>query len=274
MTNVPPSSDLSNPPGSLGGGSLASSSTTPAAVLHYLLSTPTPTILNSRKVILEYVLNRETRLREKKHGLGGKGTLGRDSFEEIAARLGEIEDGLRGTGSLVGPNAAAVPAVPDEELDTPRKTGLALILSLRMLLSYFTLPDLARQLLCQHPSDAERTLVQHIRRRVGGEGRYNVGRELEFVESLVRTACDLMSRDSPASAPPLLTLPRLLTADQRCAQHSVQHERVPTSQIVRSTRSRFPRLPSRPASSFSPLSSAMWRRLAQPQRSRTCRRHR
>ncbi|BEJ14602.1 hypothetical protein CspHIS471_0403690 [Cutaneotrichosporon sp. HIS471] len=180
-TNVPPSADLNAPVGS---GSLASASTTPQAVLNYLLSSPEPSLLTARKVILEYVLNRETRLREKKHGTGGKGTLGRDSFEEIGARLGEIEDGLRGTGVLVGAHTAAVPAVPDEELDDPRKMGLALILSLRMLLSYFTLPDLARQLLLQHPTDAERTLVQHIRRRVPGEGRYNVGRELEFVESL------------------------------------------------------------------------------------------
>lgn len=181
-TNVPPSADLNAPVGS---GSLASASTTPQAVLNYLLSSPAPSLLTARKVILEYVLQRESRLREKKHGLGGKGTLGRDSFEEIAARLGEIEDGLRGTGVLIGAHAPTVPAVPDEELDDPRKMGLALILSLRMLLSYFTLPDLARQLLLQHPTDAERTLVQHVRRRVPGEGRYHVGRELEFVESLV-----------------------------------------------------------------------------------------
>lgn len=191
-TNVPPSQDLNAPVGS---GSLASASTTPQAVLNYLLSSsPAPSLLTARKVILEYVLNREARLREKKHGIGGKGTLGRDCFEEISARLTEIEDGLRGTGVLVGGHAAAVPSVPDEELDDPRKMGLALILSLRMLLSYFTLPDLARQLLLQHPTDAERTLVQHIRRRVPGEGRYNVGRELEFVESLV----------SPVAALPIL----------------------------------------------------------------------
>lgn len=185
MTNVPPASELHAPGGALGSGPLASASTSPSAVLNYLLSTPPPSLTNSRQVILEYVLHREARLREKKHGPGGKGTLGRESFEEIAGRLGEIEDGLRGTGPLVSPSTSTVPAVPDEELDDPRKTGLALILSLRMLLSYFTLPDLARQLLCQHPTDAERTLVQHIRRRVHGEGRYNVGRELEFVESLV-----------------------------------------------------------------------------------------
>lgn len=177
--------------------------------MNYLLSTPTPSILNSRKVILEYVLAREARLREKKHGLGGKGTLGRDSFEDIAARLGEIENGLRGTGSLVGFNAAAVPAVPDEELDDPRKTGLALILSLRMLLSYFTLPDLARQLLCQHPSDAERTLVQHVRRRVPGEGRYNVGRELEFVESLVSVVLRFVTSRTRTPSPQSADLGRL-----------------------------------------------------------------
>jgi hypothetical protein len=55
-----------------------------------------------------------------------------------------------------------------------------------MLLSYFSLVDLGRQLLSQTPQDAVRTLVQHIRRRVPGEGRFNVGRELEYVESLVR----------------------------------------------------------------------------------------
>jgi hypothetical protein len=139
-------------------------------VLTFLLSTPTPDIQRSREVVLEYVLARETRLRDKKPGRGGKGTLGRDGFEEIAVRLGEIEDGLRGKGPLasVGRRAAPAPGTPDAELAPPRQMGLALV----------------RQLLSQPPSDAVRTLVQHIRRRVPGEGRFGVGRDLEYLESL------------------------------------------------------------------------------------------
>lgn len=158
-------------------------------MLAYLLAEPMPPVHQSRKVLLEYVLSREARLREKKHGRGGKGTLGREGFEELADRMGEIEEGLRGTGPLA--HASRMPRhngpVEDEDLSPARQTGLALVLSLRMLLSYFTLPDLAKQLLQQTPQDAERTLVQHIRRRVAGEGRYSVGKELEYVESLVST---------------------------------------------------------------------------------------
>jgi len=62
-----------------------------------------------------------------------------------------------------------------------------LILSLRMSLSYFTLQELADQLLSLAVGDAEKTLVQHIRRRVAGEGRWGVGKELEYVEGLVRS---------------------------------------------------------------------------------------
>lgn len=154
-------------------------------MLAYLLSEPTPSVQQARDVILEYVLSREAKLRDKKPGRGGKGTLGRDGFEEIGTLLGEIEDGLRGRGPLAtGRNMTAAQA-PDDELPPARQLGLALVLSLRMLLSYFTLTDLGRQLLSQTPQDAVRTLVQHIRRRVPGEGRFNVGRELEYIESLV-----------------------------------------------------------------------------------------
>lgn len=181
-------------------------SSTPTSILAYLLADPMPPVHLSRKVMLEYVLSREARLREKKHGRGGKGTLGREGFEELASRMGEIEDGLRGTGPLAHASRMSRHdgQVADEDLSPARQTGLALVLSLRMLLSYFTLPDLAKQLLQQTPQDAERTLVQHVRRRVAGEGRYSVGRDLEYVESLVgaerRLHANLDSEPSPGSA--------------------------------------------------------------------------
>jgi hypothetical protein len=57
-----------------------------------------------------------------------------------------------------------------------------------MSLSYFTLQELADELLQLGVGDAERILVQHIRRRVQGEGRYGVGKELELVEEMVSFA--------------------------------------------------------------------------------------
>jgi hypothetical protein len=148
---------------------LARSAST-STILHHLLLTPPPTIEHSREVILEYVLAREMKARDKKPGRGGKGTMGRDGFEEISKRLGEVESGLA-TGS-----------------EENRQIGLTLILSLRMSLSYFTLQELADELLQLGVGDAERILVQHIRRRVQGEGRYGVGKELELVEEMVSFA--------------------------------------------------------------------------------------
>lgn len=142
-------------------------------ILHHLLSQPPPAIEHSREVILEYVLNRETKLREKKSGRGGKGTLGREGFEDIANKLAEVEAGLR------------IPGIDTMELSANRQLGLALILSLRMSLSYFTLGELGDQLLKLATPDAERVVVQHVRKRSPGEGRYAVGRELEHLESLV-----------------------------------------------------------------------------------------
>jgi hypothetical protein len=79
------------------------------------------------------------------------------------------------------------------ELDEPRQIGVTLCLSLRMSLSYFTLRELAGQIMLLNLADAERTLVQHIRRRVQGEGRWGVGKELEYVESLVSILITLTS---------------------------------------------------------------------------------
>jgi hypothetical protein len=162
VTNVPQPSDLTPPMGPFPLARSASTST----ILHHLLLTPPPTIEHSREVILEYVLAREMKARDKKPGRGGKGTMGRDGFEEISKRLAEVESGLT-TG-------------PEEN----RQIGLTLILSL----SYFTLQELADQLLQLGVGDAERILVQHIRRRVQGEGRYGVGKELELVEEMVSFA--------------------------------------------------------------------------------------
>ncbi|WVQ70764.1 hypothetical protein IAR50_000286 [Cryptococcus sp. DSM 104548] len=189
LTNVPHISDLSPPTGPFPLSRSASTST----ILAHLLSSPLPTIQHSRQVILEYALARETRLREKKPGRAGKGTLGREAFEDIAKRMGEIEDGLRQhspdsprRGSLPLRDAYPSPQSSQDlpELNESQQTGLTLILSLRMSLSYFTLQELADQLLLLALGDAERMLVQHIRRRVPGEGRWGVGKELEFVESL------------------------------------------------------------------------------------------
>ncbi|TYJ55245.1 hypothetical protein B9479_004075 [Cryptococcus floricola] len=189
LTNVPHISDLSPPTGPFPLSRSASTST----ILAHLLSSPPPTIQHSREVILEYTLARETKLREKKSGRAGKGTLGREAFEDIAKRMGEIEDGLR-QNSSDSPRRGSVPlrdAYPSPqssqgipELSENQQIGLTLILSLRMSLSYFTLQELADQLLKLALGDAERMLVQHIRRRVPGEGRWGVGKELEFVEGL------------------------------------------------------------------------------------------
>ncbi|WVQ63417.1 uncharacterized protein L199_001570 [Kwoniella botswanensis] len=194
VTNVPQPTDLTPP---MGPFPLARSAS-PSTVLHHLLSQPPPSIEHSREVILEYVLAREMKLRDKKPGKGGKGTLGRDGFEEIGKRLGEIEAGLRGESTngmspkqnIANISSTSRDAYPtpttenDLTLDENQQIGLTLVLSLRMSLSYFTLQELANQLLLLALADAERTLVQHIRRRVAGEGRWGVGKELEYVEAL------------------------------------------------------------------------------------------
>ena len=133
------------------------------------MSSPEP-FSRSREVVLEYVLARETKLKEKKPGRGGKGTLDREGLEDVGARLGEVEDGL-----LVG----------SQGMIEDRQMSLALILAIRMSLSYFTLPALGKQLLTLAIPDAERVLVQHIRRRVEAEGRYGIGKEIEHLESIV-----------------------------------------------------------------------------------------
>lgn len=174
MTNIPPPTALTPPehPHRSGSSSIPLASSSPVTILHHLLSSPFP-LERSREIILEYVLAREGRLRDKKSGRGGKGTLDKDGLEDVGARLGEVEDGLQPRGT----NA--------EELDENRQMGLALILSLRMSLSYFTLAALGKQLMLLAIPDAERVLVQHVRRRVEGEGRYGVGKELRHLERLV-----------------------------------------------------------------------------------------
>lgn len=170
-------------------------SQSPATILSHLLSQPPPSLEHSREVILEYILAREGKMREKKYGRGGKGTLGRDSFEDLSKRLSEVEDGLRATATSPrgGPSDLGTSLFSGTRrisvggLDEARQLGLTLILSLRMSLSYFTLQELADQLLSLAVGDAEKTLVQHIRRRVAGEGRWGVGKELEYVEGLVRS---------------------------------------------------------------------------------------
>lgn len=120
-------------------------------------------------------MGRESKLREKKHGRGGKGTLGREGFEEIASKMAEVEEGLR------------LPGIDNTELSQNRQLGLALVLSLRMSLSYFSLQELGNQLLKLATPDAERVIVQHVRKRVQGEGRYRIGKELEYLEDMVST---------------------------------------------------------------------------------------
>lgn len=160
--------ELTPPDGSARSTSTPSASASPVTILHHLLSSPEP-FSRSREIVLEYVLAREGKLREKKLGKGGKGTLDREGLEDVAARLGEVEEGLQ-------------PGI--QGMDEARQMGLALILALRMSFSYFTLPALGKQLLVLAVPDAERVLVQHIRRRVEAEGRYGVGKELEYLESL------------------------------------------------------------------------------------------
>lgn len=179
-------------------------------ILHHLLSSAS-TIERSREVILEYTLSREIKLREKKPGRGGKGTLDKEGLEDIGERLAEVEAGLT--------NAV----------------DLALILSLRMSLSYFTLPALARQLLVLSTPDAERVLVQHIRRRVEGTGRYGVGMELESLEALVSLHRSELTR---------------LQTDPLCDRHSDQLGQRQACQKSPSL-CRFPRRRNQPASSLS-----------------------
>ncbi|KAL7420865.1 hypothetical protein Q5752_004819 [Cryptotrichosporon argae] len=185
MTNVPPPSDLTPPTGPF---PLARSQS-PSSVAAHLLSRPAPSIARAREVVLEYVFAREARLRDKRPGRGGKGTLGRDGFDDLARRLGEVEDALR-AGAVASPTSSPArdrqqaPPLALADLDEPRRVGLMLVLSLRMSLSYFTLQEVAKELLELALGDAERTLVQHIRRRVAGEGRYGVGKELEAIESM------------------------------------------------------------------------------------------
>jgi hypothetical protein len=121
------------------------------------------------------------KIRDKKPGRGGKGTLGREGFEDIARRLSEVEDGLR------------LPDVDSMQLSSNRQMGLALILSLRMSLSYFTSMEVGYQLLKLGTPDAERVIVQHIRKRVAGEGRYALGKELDHLEFIVRLRLALRS---------------------------------------------------------------------------------
>jgi hypothetical protein len=144
--------------------------------LNHLLSQPVPEFSHSLEVIYEYLLIRENKLKEKKAGKGGKGTLSREALEDISARLTEIEHGL----SFVNGRK-----LEKEELDEARALGMTLVLSLRMSFSYFTLPELAAQLLLVAVPVCEGLLVQHIRRRVEGEGRWAVGNELEHLERMV-----------------------------------------------------------------------------------------
>lgn len=137
------------------------------------------TLEKSREIILEYTLGRETKSRDKKPGQGGKGTIGRDTLEEISKRLAEIE-------------AVCIRYRP-------------LLLSIRLSLSYFTIPELAEQLLLLAIPDAERTLVQHIRRRLPGEGRFAVGKELQHLEQLCQSRPAL--RPAFRSAKSKTTLP-------------------------------------------------------------------
>ncbi|KJE03993.1 hypothetical protein I311_02124 [Cryptococcus gattii NT-10] len=190
LTNVPQPQDLTPPVGLF---PLARSASI-ATILNHLLATPPPSIQHSREVVLEYVLSREAKLKEKKPGRAGKGTLGREAFEDIAKRMGELEDSLRGNSASspsTSPSRDAYPSPRDSPrqlqaqlLNENQQIGLTLILSLRMSLSYFTLQELANQLMLVALGDAERVLIQHIRRRISGEGRWGVGKELEYVERL------------------------------------------------------------------------------------------
>lgn len=193
---------------------LASSATT-VTIVHHLLSQPPPSIERSREVILEFLYAREQKLREKKPGRGGKGTMGREAFDEISRKLSEVEDGLKVTSTDNAGNASyPTPTSPGpSRLSESRTIGLTLVLALRMSLSYFTLNELGNQLQLLAVPDAERTLVQHIRRRVQGEGRWGVGKELEYLESLVSSPLIFISHLSSYAI-------RLCENAQHCVQPS------------------------------------------------------
>jgi hypothetical protein len=127
-------------------------------------------------VVYEYLSIRENKLKEKKYGKGGKGTLSREALEDMSARLTEIEDGLCHVDGR---------RLEKEELDNARTRGMTLVLSIRMSFSYFTLQELSTQLLLIDIPTCEGLLVHHIKRRVEGEGRWSVGNELEHLERIV-----------------------------------------------------------------------------------------
>jgi hypothetical protein len=145
-------------------------------ILNHLLSQPVPEFSHSLEVMYEYLSIRENKLKEKKAGRGGKGTLSREALEDISAKLTEIENGLVFVDGR---------RLDKEELDEARALGMTLVLSIRMSFSYFTLPELAAQLLLVAIPICESLLVAHIKRRVEGEGRWAVGNELEHLERMV-----------------------------------------------------------------------------------------
>jgi hypothetical protein len=210
-------------------------SQSPITILNHLLSQPVPEFSHSLEVIYEYLLIRENKLKEKKAGKGGKGTLSREALEDISARLTEIEHGL----SFVNGRK-----LEKEELDEARALGMTLVLSLRMSFSYFTLPELAAQLLLVAVPVCEGLLVQHIRRRVEGEGRWAVGNELEHLERMVSLH---WGQEKNLTA-------RLYHNDQRSRQLSARQKLELRYRRNQSIKSPYPHPTNRPASSsFSPF---------------------
>ena len=181
-----------------------------------------PEFSHSLEVIYEYLLLRENKLKEKKAGRGGKATLSREALEDISARLTEIENGL----SFVNGRK-----LEKEELDDSRALGMTLILSLRMSYSYFTLQELASQLLLVAIPVCEGLLVAHIKRRVEGEGRWAVGNELEHLERIVSCL--------RVCSPRILTENRLYHNAPRSRLHSARRRLERFCQKSPSTKSPF-----------------------------------
>lgn len=159
-------------------------------ILNHLLSQPVPPFSHSLEVIYEYLSIRENKLKEKKAGKGGKGTLSKEALEDISARLTEIENGLVFVDGR---------RLDKDELDEPRALGMTLVLSIRMSFSYFTLQEIAAQLLLVAIPTCESLLVTHIKRRVEGEGRWAVGNELEHLERIV--SCPVMIKADVQTVP-------------------------------------------------------------------------
>lgn len=175
LTYLPPHTDLTPGKGPL---SLSSKSSSKAQVAAVLLRCPDEISLGkAREVLSEWAFAMEIKIQSASGtgdgvGRGGKGTIASSGYEDIATKFKEV------TGVLVNPPAEVS----------------ALLLALRLQLSYLTLDELHNELKTLHLEDAETVLRQWVKRRLPGDGRYAVGKALDKLEfDVIRTRPALKS---------------------------------------------------------------------------------